>query len=48
VVHSEVSAIYVCYAEDPAALAQTKPAVYNKLTSAFMERFSGKVAMFNY
>jgi hypothetical protein len=46
VISACVASLYVCYAEDPAALANTKPQVYNKLTSSFMEAYSGKVVMF--
>ncbi len=46
VIQAAVAAVYVSYAEDPAALANTKPEVYNKLTNAFMERYKGRSAMF--
>ncbi len=46
VIQAAVAAVYVSYAEDPAALANTKPEEYNKLTNAFMERFKGRTAMF--
>jgi len=46
VIQSAVAAIYVSYAEDPAALLNTKPEYYNKLTSAYLMAYRGKVPMF--
>jgi Mg2+/Co2+ transporter CorB len=46
VISACVTALYVCYAEDPAALANTKPQVYNKLTNSFLEAYQSKVVMF--
>jgi hypothetical protein len=37
VVESGVSALYVCYADDPEVLARNRPYVYNELTRAFNE-----------
>jgi len=47
VIQSAVGAIYVSYAEDPAALLNTKPEYYNKLTNAYLSVYRGKVPMFN-
>jgi hypothetical protein len=47
VISAAVAALYVSYAEDPSALANTKPLVYNKLTNSFLERYRGKVSMFS-
>ncbi len=34
-----IKTIFVCYAEDPAVLAETKPAVSERLTSSFTSRY---------
>lgn len=46
VIHSGVSTVLVCYAEDPSALAQSDPGAHRALTDAFYARFRGKVPMF--
>jgi len=38
VIDSAVVTCFVCYAEDPEALARTKPDEYNRLTNAFQVR----------
>jgi len=41
VIESSVAALFVCYAEDPQALAETKPDVNARLTAAFSEFYGG-------
>lgn len=43
VVQAGVSCVMVCYAEDPAALSQSNPEAYTKLTNAFRERYGSSV-----
>jgi hypothetical protein len=39
VVGCAIHTIFVCYAEDPAVLAETKPAVSERLSSAFSSHY---------
>ena len=41
VVHSGIAALFVCFAEDPAAFAATKPQVYAKFGAAWAARYGG-------
>jgi hypothetical protein len=44
VVFSGVCALFVCFAEDPAALRETKPEIYERLRSAIAgHRYGYKV-----
>ncbi len=46
VVHSGIAALFVCWAEEPAAFAATKPQVYAKFGAAWAARYGDQMGVF--